>query len=71
MKTFFLVLQITTSALLIALIATQGKGSGLGGLFGGASEVYHSRKGAEKLLFRATLAAGAIFLLASIASLVV
>lgn len=71
MKTAVLILQMISSILLVVLIALQGKGSGLGGTFGGGNQTYHARKGVEKIVFRGTLIAGAVFILTSIASVLV
>jgi preprotein translocase subunit SecG len=70
MKQLLLGLQVTSSLLLIAAILVQNKGVGLGGVFGGGdSNVYRTRRGAEKAIFRATIILAAIFLLTGLASL--
>lgn len=62
-----LVIQIILSILIIAAILMQSSGSGLGSSFGGGSaQSYHSRRGFEKTLFRATIALCGLFLLSSI-----
>jgi protein translocase SecG subunit len=58
---------IVTSLLLIISVLLQQQGSGLGSSFGGESSVYRTRRGAEKFLFRATIALAIIFVASSIA----
>ena len=66
----FLFLQILIAVLLIASILIQAKGAGLGEAWGGSSEFFSSRRGVEKYIFTATIVLAALFLLVSIASLV-
>lgn len=54
--------QIIISVILIALIALQQRGAGLGAGFGGGNEVYSTKRGAQKKLNYATIAAATIFL---------
>jgi len=46
--------QILISFFLVALIILQAKGTGLGSAFG-AGGGYHTKRGAEKVLFRTTI----------------
>jgi preprotein translocase subunit SecG len=62
--------QIIIAILLIASILIQAKGSGLGEAWGGSSEFFSSRRGVEKYIFTATIILSALFLITSIASLV-
>jgi preprotein translocase subunit SecG len=62
--------QIIIAILLIASILIQAKGSGLGEAWGGSSEFFSSRRGVEKYIFTATIVLSALFLITSIASLV-
>lgn len=50
-----LVTQIIISVSLVVLILLQQKGSGVGGVFGGESAVYRSRRGVEKMLHYGTI----------------
>lgn len=63
------VAQIVVSVLLIALIVLQAKGTGLGRAWGGGGEFYKSRRGVEKIIFRATIILVFLFLLSSIVNL--
>lgn len=69
MKTTIYVLQVVVSVLLITAILVQSKGSGLGAAFGGGSVVYRTKRGAEKIIFRATIVLVVLFLLISLAHL--
>lgn len=71
MKLFVLIGQIITAVSLSVLILLQAKGTGLGSAFGGGGEFYRSKRGVEKIIFIATIVFGVLFLLFSIANLVV
>jgi protein translocase SecG subunit len=62
---------IVSSVLLVGSILLQHRGTGIGGAFGGEDLSYRSRRGIEKLLFRATILFAAIFLTTAIARLFV
>ena len=47
--------QIGLSVVVIILILVQSKGSGLSGVFGGEGNVYQTKRGAEKVIFIATI----------------
>lgn len=67
-----LILNIATIAiaiLLMASILTQQQGTGLGGAFGGGGNVYRSKRGIEKALFRATIVLAVVFVLVALANL--
>lgn len=68
MKIFFTILQLITSILLIGSILIQNSKGGLGSAFGGG-DVYRTRRGAEKIIFIATIAIACLFLVTSIATL--
>lgn len=71
MKTVFSVLQIILSVLMIVVVLLQQKGSGLGSAFGGASTVYTTRRGVDKLLFNATIVISVLFLVISLVAVLV
>jgi len=56
---------------LIALILLQSKGSGLGGIFGGDSAVYQTKRGVEKTLFNVTIGAAIVFFALALAIVLV
>ena len=44
------IIQFILSALLIAVILLQQKGTGLSGVFGGSSNIYSTKRGVDKIL---------------------
>ena len=59
-----LILQITTivsAILMVAAILLQQRGASLGAGFGSSGELYTSRRGLDKSLFRATVVLALIF----------
>ena len=66
MKSLVTILQIVVGILLSALILLQAKGTGLGRSFGAAT--YHSKRGVEHLIFRATILLSILLVLISIAN---
>ncbi len=64
-------IQITISLALIAVILLQAKGSGLGGIFGGDSSIYKTRRGVEKTLHQATIGLSIVFFAISILSVLI
>jgi preprotein translocase subunit SecG len=61
-----IVIQTLVAMTLIAIILLQAKGTGLGSTFGGQSQMYHSKKGAEKAIFYLTIALAIIFVVLSL-----
>lgn len=59
------IVQLISACLLIAAILLQQKGSGLGAAFGGSSNIYSTKRGLDKVLFRATIAISIVFFGAS------
>lgn len=47
--------QIAVAAFLVVLVLVQPKGVGLGQVFGGEGNVYRTKRGAEKIVFNATI----------------
>lgn len=62
--------QIILATLLVIAILLQQKGSGLGGVFGGSSNVYSTKRGVDKILFYGTIVISAIFFILSFVRLV-
>ena len=56
------VIQIVISVLLVIMILLQQRGGGLSATFGGSGEVYRTRRGMEKAIFRATIVLAILFL---------
>ena len=55
MKPVISLIQIILGVLLIVVIIIQQKGSGLGSAFGADLGFYRTKRGAEKILFYATI----------------
>lgn len=69
MKSVISVIQIILGVLLILVIIIQQKGSGLGSAFGGDMGFYRSKRGAEKLLFYATIVLSTALIVSSLVGL--
>jgi preprotein translocase subunit SecG len=52
---------------LIALILLQSRGTSLGSVFGQEGSVFHTRRGAERILFNVTICVAVAFLFISVA----
>lgn len=64
--------QIVVSVAVIVLILLQNKGSGLGTVFGGGDgNVFHTKRGAEKWLFYATIVSVVLFIGLGVANFIV
>lgn len=67
MNNLVLIFEIVLGLLLIALIMLQSKGTGLGSTFGGDMGFYGTKRGAEKMLFVLTIIIAVLFLVNSLA----
>ena len=65
MKLAASIIHIVVAILLIGLILIQSSKGGLGSAFGGG-EAFRTRRGAERIVFMATIAAALLFLITSI-----
>ncbi len=72
MEQIFTTLQVITAILLTGAILMQQRGTGFGSAIGGSSgsEVYSTKRGAEKTLFNITVALSVIFLGLGIARII-
>ena len=59
---FIQIFQVIISILLIISVLLQNRGSGVSGVFGGGGEVFRVKRGAEKVLFRATVVLSVLFI---------
>ena len=66
MNTVLSVLHIIVTILLILSILSQNRSSGLSATFGGTGQFYVEKRGAEKVLYRATLVLSVLFVLLSL-----
>ena len=68
---FFLnLVQVLISVLLVAAILLQQRGGGLSPVFGGEGGAYRTRRGMEKMVFRATIVLVILFLLTAILNVI-
>lgn len=63
------ILQIIVAILLMLSILLQNRGAGLGASFGGGGEIYRTKRGAEKFLFRSTIVLITIFMALALSGL--
>ena len=63
-------IQVGIAILLIGTILLQQRGSGLSASFGGEGNVYSTKRGLEKILFRATIVLGALFIILALLNLI-
>ncbi len=66
MKNILTIIQLVISILLIVLIMLQAQGTGLGNMWSGGGETYHTRRGVEKIIYYLTIVAIAIFIVTSL-----
>ena len=71
MNTILFYAQIIVSVALIALIVVQQRGAALGAGFGGGGEVYSTKRGAQKKIHYATIAAATIFLILGVLNILI
>lgn len=65
------IIEIVLSLLLVGLILLQSKGTGLGSSFGGSDiAFYGTKRGAERVLFIATIITSILFLTTSLVSVI-
>lgn len=65
------VFQIVISVLLIVVVLMQNRGAGLGAAWGNLGMSYHSKRGFEQLLSRATVVLATLFMITSLATALV
>lgn len=70
MKTYLAIAQVVVSSLLIVAILLQARGTGLGSTFGGEGNVYRTKRGVEKILFRSTIVFAVVFLGLALATII-
>ena len=65
-ETVLNIVQIVLGVILVTVVLLQNKGTGLGGAFGGGGggegNVYRTKRGFEKALFRSTIVVSILFL---------
>lgn len=71
LQTLLSIIQIVLAVLLIVVVLLQQKGAGLGAAFGGSGNMYTTRRGIDKVLFRATITISILFFVIALANLLV
>ncbi len=66
MENILNIVQIALSGLLIVAILLQQRGTGLSGAFGGEGGVYFKKRGAEKIIFIATIVLAVLFIASTV-----
>jgi len=61
------IVQIILALSVLGLILMQSRGTSLGSVFGQEGSVYHTRRGAERVLFNVSIATVVAFLIVSLA----
>lgn len=69
MEKLILIAEIVTAILLILSILSQNRSAGLSATFGGTGDFYVEKRGAEKVLYRATLILAVLFVGLSLTSI--
>ncbi|MBI2268378.1 MAG: preprotein translocase subunit SecG [Candidatus Blackburnbacteria bacterium] len=65
------ILQTILAVFLVVFILFQNRGAGLGSSWGGSGEFYSTRRGFEKIFFKATIVVAAFFIIVSFLSLLI
>ena len=68
---FLVVAQLVLAVGLGACVLLQSRGAGLGSSWGGGGELYSTRRGLEKILFRLTVLLAMLFIGSSLTPLLV
>lgn len=66
MKDSLRIAELILAISLIVLILMQSRGTSLGSVFGQEGSVFHTRRGAERVLFNVSIAVVAAFLLVAV-----
>jgi preprotein translocase subunit SecG len=59
--------ELILAVSLITLILMQSRGTSLGSVFGQEGSVFHTRRGAERVLFNVSIGVAAAFLIVGVA----
>ncbi len=69
MKNLFNIVTVISALLMVLTVLIQTRGQSLGASFGGDSNFYRSKRGAEAVVFNATIVLAVIFVLSVILSI--
>lgn len=67
MKDALRIAQLILAISLVTLILMQSRGTSLGSVFGQEGSVFHTRRGAERVLFNVSIGVAVAFLVISVA----
>jgi preprotein translocase subunit SecG len=70
MRNLFNSITIISAIMMILFILIQSRGQSLGATFGGDTSFYRSRRGAEAVIFNATIVLAVVFVLSIILSII-
>jgi protein translocase SecG subunit len=68
-KNLFNILTVVSGLLMIVTVLIQSRGQSLGASFGGDSSYYRSKRGAELIVFNATIVLAVVFVLSVVLSI--
>ncbi len=71
LSNILITIQVVLAVLLVIVVLLQQKGSGLGAAFGGSGAVQSTKRGADKVLYQATIVVSILFFVVAIANLLV
>ena len=71
MENILNIIQIAISGLLVVAILLQQRGTGLSGAFGGEGGVYFKKRGAEKVIFIATIVLPTLLIISAVIRMVI
>ena len=71
MQNILNIIQIAISGLLVVAILLQQRGTGLSGAFGGEGGVYFKKRGAEKVIFIATIVLSTLLIISAVIRMVI
>lgn len=71
MEKIISIVQIVIACLLTLTILLQQRGTGLSGAFGGEGSFYFKKRGAEKILFIATIVLAVLFIVSAIIAILI
>jgi preprotein translocase subunit SecG len=69
-STYLNIVQIIVSLVLIGVVLLQTRGSGFSATFSSDTSIYRTRRGVERTLFNVTIGLAVLFVLVSIASVI-
>jgi len=70
MPLYLAIIQVALAVLLTTAILLQQRGTTLGGAFGGEGNIYRTRRGAERVLFIATIILAIAFLATAVLAII-